>query len=231
MNRKTIGQIIQCIGHEHDEMSAHGLWTKLEEMYRKKTSQNKALMRRLVSKLQRGTTVVEQTSEFQRKGHKKRSKEEAREEVSRRRSQRSGKEVKEEIPTDDGGGQNPKHAKDLYGWRTTRQRVVSKGTVRFCMADRRSMKVTGVRHVSLRCKIRSDEALKLVEEHLEFPKKTEMLQEEGKLKGYTDWRGVSRQEELLFDIGPVVLARRMDEENNRCTEARIASTGIPEGCT
>ncbi|GFY96149.1 hypothetical protein Acr_11g0004550 [Actinidia rufa] len=29
----------------------------------------------------------------------------------------------------------------------------------------RSMKVTGVRHVSLKCKIRSDEALKLVEEH------------------------------------------------------------------
>ncbi|GFZ21254.1 hypothetical protein Acr_29g0004160 [Actinidia rufa] len=66
MNRKTIGQIRQCIGHEHDEMSAHGLWTKLKEMYRKKTSQNKALMRRLVVKLQGGTTVAEQTSEFQR---------------------------------------------------------------------------------------------------------------------------------------------------------------------
>ncbi|GFY80836.1 hypothetical protein Acr_01g0006450 [Actinidia rufa] len=75
MNRKMIGQIRQCIGHEHDEMSAHGLWTKLEEMYREKTSQNKALLRRLMLKLQRGTTVAEQTSEFQRatrRGQKKR---------------------------------------------------------------------------------------------------------------------------------------------------------------
>ncbi|GFS34659.1 hypothetical protein Acr_00g0035210 [Actinidia rufa] len=75
MNRKTIGQIRQCIGHEHDEMSAHGLWTKLEEMYREKTSQNKFLLRRLVLKFQRGTTVAEQTSEFQRatgRGQKKR---------------------------------------------------------------------------------------------------------------------------------------------------------------
>ncbi|GFS30508.1 hypothetical protein Acr_00g0012320 [Actinidia rufa] len=90
MNRKMIGQIRQCIGHEHDEMSAHGLWTKLKEMYREKTSQNKILLRRLVLKLQRGTTVAEQTSEFQ-KSHRKRSKEEAREEVSRRRSQRRDK--------------------------------------------------------------------------------------------------------------------------------------------
>ncbi|GFS38896.1 hypothetical protein Acr_00g0060030 [Actinidia rufa] len=59
----------------HDEMSAHGLWTKLKEMYREKTSQNKVLLRRLVLKLQRGTTVAEQTSEFQRatgRGQKKR---------------------------------------------------------------------------------------------------------------------------------------------------------------
>ncbi|GFZ14534.1 root hair specific 12 [Actinidia rufa] len=67
MNKKTIGQIRQFIGHEHDETSAHELWTKLEEMYREKTSQNKALMRRLVLKLQRGTTVGELTSEFQKK--------------------------------------------------------------------------------------------------------------------------------------------------------------------
>ncbi|GFY90958.1 hypothetical protein Acr_07g0011540 [Actinidia rufa] len=92
---------------KHDETSAHGLWTKLEEMYWEKTSQNKALMRRLVLKLQRGTTVAEQMSEFQRRGHMKRSKEEAKEEVSRRKSQRSRKEVKKEIPADDGGGQNP----------------------------------------------------------------------------------------------------------------------------
>ncbi|GFS37774.1 hypothetical protein Acr_00g0053870 [Actinidia rufa] len=75
MNKKMIGQIRQCIGHEHDEMNAHGLWTKLKEMYREKTSQNKALMRRLVVKLQRGTIVAEQMSEFQRatgRGQKKR---------------------------------------------------------------------------------------------------------------------------------------------------------------
>ncbi|GFS42290.1 hypothetical protein Acr_00g0079080 [Actinidia rufa] len=176
---------------EHDETSAHGLWTKLKEMYREKTSQNKAIMRRLVLKFQKETIVVEQTSEFQRatgRGQKKRPE---------KRSQERG----------------------------------HRGTVRFRMADGRSMKVTGIRHVSLRCKIRSDETLKLVEEYSEFPKETGNAAREGRLKGYTDWRGVSRQEELLSDIGPVVLARRMDEENNRCTEARKASAGIPKGCT
>ncbi|GFY90898.1 hypothetical protein Acr_07g0010940 [Actinidia rufa] len=71
MNRKTIGLIRQCIGHEvfhhvAQETSAYDLWTKLEKMYQAKTSRNKALlMRRLVNlKLQRGT-VVEHTSEFQ----------------------------------------------------------------------------------------------------------------------------------------------------------------------
>ncbi|GFZ03499.1 hypothetical protein Acr_16g0001230 [Actinidia rufa] len=135
MNRKMIGQIRQCIGHEHDETSAHGLWTKLEEMYREKTSQNKVLLRRLVLKLQRGTTVAEQTSEFQRatgRGQKKRPE---------------------------------------------------KRTVRFRMADGRSMKVTG-----------------------------EKLQEK------EDWKAIPTEgecpdrRELLSDIGPVVLARWMDEE-------------------
>ncbi|GFY96636.1 hypothetical protein Acr_11g0009420 [Actinidia rufa] len=72
MNRKTIGLIRQCIGYEvfhhiAQETSAYELWIKLEEMYQAKTSQNKALlMRRLVNlKLQRETTVAEQTSEFQ----------------------------------------------------------------------------------------------------------------------------------------------------------------------
>ncbi|GFS43592.1 hypothetical protein Acr_00g0085960 [Actinidia rufa] len=71
MNRKIIGLIRQCIGHEvfhhvAQETSAYGLWTKLEKMYQAKTSRNKALlMRRLVNlKLQRGT-VAEYTSEFQ----------------------------------------------------------------------------------------------------------------------------------------------------------------------
>ncbi|GFZ06608.1 hypothetical protein Acr_18g0007780 [Actinidia rufa] len=72
MNRKTIGLIRQCIGHEvfhhvAQETSAYDLWIKLEEMYQAKTSRNKALlMRRLVNlKLQRETTVAEHTSEFQ----------------------------------------------------------------------------------------------------------------------------------------------------------------------
>ncbi|GFS37354.1 hypothetical protein Acr_00g0051480 [Actinidia rufa] len=55
MNRKTIGLIRQCIGHEvfhhvAQETSAYDLWIKLEEMYQAKTSRNKALlMRRLVN--------------------------------------------------------------------------------------------------------------------------------------------------------------------------------------
>ncbi|GFY97925.1 hypothetical protein Acr_12g0004660 [Actinidia rufa] len=72
MNRKTIGLIRQCIGHEvfhhvAQETSAYDLWIKLEEMYQSKTSRNKALlMRRLVNlKLQRETTLAEHTSEFQ----------------------------------------------------------------------------------------------------------------------------------------------------------------------
>ncbi|GFZ21531.1 hypothetical protein Acr_29g0006930 [Actinidia rufa] len=69
MNRKTIGLIRQCIGHEvfhhvAQETSAYELWIKLEEMYQVKTSRNKALlMRRLVNlKFQRETTMVEHTS-------------------------------------------------------------------------------------------------------------------------------------------------------------------------
>ncbi|GFY85307.1 hypothetical protein Acr_04g0000450 [Actinidia rufa] len=70
MNRKTIGLIRQCIGHEvfhhvAQETSAYELWIKLEEMYQAKTSLNKALlMRRLLNlKLQRETIVAEHTSE------------------------------------------------------------------------------------------------------------------------------------------------------------------------
>ena len=53
-------------------------------------------------------------------------------------------------------------------------------------ADGRSMKVTGVRYVLLRCRSRSDEALKLVEEHSEFPRETGEAAGEGRLEGYTD---------------------------------------------
>ncbi|GFY90311.1 hypothetical protein Acr_07g0005080 [Actinidia rufa] len=78
MNRKTIGQIRQCIGHEHDEMSAHGCGQVEGDVPGEVISENKVLVRGLCLKLQRGTTVAEQTSEFQR----------AQEEVKKRRGQR-----------------------------------------------------------------------------------------------------------------------------------------------
>ncbi|GFY86936.1 malectin/receptor-like protein kinase family protein [Actinidia rufa] len=62
-----------------------------------------------------------------------------------------------------------------------------------------------------------------------FPRETRRCCGERRLEGYTDWRGVSRQEELLSDMGPVVLARRVDKGSNRCTEVRKASAGVPEG--
>jgi len=72
MNRKTVGLIRQCIGHEvfhhvAQETDAYALWTKLEEMYQSKTSRNKALlMRRLVNlKLRSGNSVAVHSSEFQ----------------------------------------------------------------------------------------------------------------------------------------------------------------------
>ncbi|GFZ09253.1 hypothetical protein Acr_20g0010610 [Actinidia rufa] len=174
----------------HDETSAHGLWTKLKEMYREKTSQNKVLLRRLVLKLQRGTTVAEQTSEFQRATGRG-QKEEAREEVSRRRSQRRDKK---NCPRNKVQDQSSEAA-------TTAMMAVDESdvllaasadeeTVRFRMADGRSMKVTGVRHVSLRCRSRSDEALKLVEEHSEvFQGKQEKLQEK------EDWKAIPTEGE------------------------------------
>ncbi|GFZ17523.1 hypothetical protein Acr_26g0007930 [Actinidia rufa] len=67
--------------------------------------------------------------------------------------------------------------------------------------------------------------LTLVEEFSEFPRETRRCCGERRLDGYTDWRGMSRQEELLSDMGPVVLARRVDKGSNRCTEVRKASAG------
>ncbi|GFS38638.1 hypothetical protein Acr_00g0058720 [Actinidia rufa] len=75
----------------HDEASAHGLWTKLKEIYREKTFQNKALMRRLVLKLQRGTIVAEQMSEFQRRDQKRGLKKEAIEVKKRGQKKRRDK--------------------------------------------------------------------------------------------------------------------------------------------
>ncbi|GFZ01250.1 major Facilitator Superfamily with SPX (SYG1/Pho81/XPR1) domain-containing protein [Actinidia rufa] len=150
MNKKMIGHIRQCIGHEHDETSAHGMWTKLKEMDREKTSHNKALMRRLVLKLQRGNIVAEQTSEFQR---------------ATRRGQKEG--------------QRRGLEKEVTKWRNTQS----------------------------------------------FQGKQEKLQEK------EDWKAIPTEGECpdkrsFVRHSPVVLARRMDEESNRCTEARKASAGI-----
>ncbi|GFZ09348.1 hypothetical protein Acr_20g0011560 [Actinidia rufa] len=71
--------------------------------------------------------------------------------------------------------------------------------------------------------------LTLVEEFSEFPRETRRCCRERRLEGYTDWRGVSRQEELLSDMGPMVLARRVDKGSNRCTEVCKASAGVPGG--
>ncbi|GFY99422.1 hypothetical protein Acr_13g0008230 [Actinidia rufa] len=40
---------------------------------------------------------------------------------------------------------------------------------------------------------------------------------------------MSRQGELLSDMGPVILARRMDKGSNRCIEVCKASAGVPRG--
>ncbi|GFY84191.1 hypothetical protein Acr_03g0009650 [Actinidia rufa] len=175
MNRKMIGQIRQCIGHEHDEMSAHGLWTKLKEMYREKTSQNKVLLRRLVLKLQRGTTVAEQTSEFQRatgRGQKKRPEKRSQEGGHRGQEKRRDKkncprnkaqDQSSEAATtammavDESDVSLAASADEESDW-ISDSGIAYHLTVRFRMADGRSMKVTGVRHVSLRCRSRSDEA-------------------------------------------------------------------------
>ncbi|GFS33854.1 hypothetical protein Acr_00g0030870 [Actinidia rufa] len=93
----------------------------------------------------------------------------------------------------------------------TCSRVVGRGSVRFRMADGR------------------DAGLTLVEEFSEFPRETRRCCGERRLEGYTDWRGVSRQGELLSDMGPMVLAWRMDKGGNRCTEVRKASAGVLGG--
>mgnify|MGYP003740606461 FL=1 len=72
LNRKTVGQIRQWVDHtvfHHvaQEVNAHSLWQKLEAMYERKTSQNKAfLIRRLVNlKFRDGNSVAEHLSDFQ----------------------------------------------------------------------------------------------------------------------------------------------------------------------
>ncbi|GFY90772.1 hypothetical protein Acr_07g0009690 [Actinidia rufa] len=93
----------------------------------------------------------------------------------------------------------------------TSSRVVGRESVQFCMADGR------------------DAALTLVEELSEFPRETRRCCGERRLEGYTYWRRMSRHEELLSDMGPEVLARRVDKGSNHCTEVRKASVGVPGG--
>ncbi|GFY92153.1 hypothetical protein Acr_08g0005490 [Actinidia rufa] len=93
----------------------------------------------------------------------------------------------------------------------TTSRVVGRESVRFHMADGR------------------DAVLTLVEELSEFSRKTRRCCGERRLEGYTDWRRVSKQGDLLSDVGPVVLARRMDKGSNRCTEVCKVSAVVLGG--
>ncbi|GFS29190.1 hypothetical protein Acr_00g0005730 [Actinidia rufa] len=103
------------------------------------------------------------------------------------------------------------HARDVYGWRTTRlagywQRV---GPVSAWQTGR---SVTLTEWMILRVSKGNKEML--------WGKKT---------RGLIPIGGMSRQGELLSDMGPMVLVRRMDKESNRCTEVLKASAGVPGG--
>ncbi|GFY93555.1 hypothetical protein Acr_09g0000010 [Actinidia rufa] len=91
----------------------------------------------------------------------------------------------------------------------TSNRVVGRGSVRFRMADGRSVTLTEWKNSQ------------------SFQRKTRRCCGERRLEGYTDWRGVSRQEELLSDMGPVVLARRVDKGSkplHRDTQSKRGGT-------
>ncbi|GFS35823.1 hypothetical protein Acr_00g0042340 [Actinidia rufa] len=224
----------------HDETSAHGLWTKLKEMYQEKTSQNKALMRRLVLKLQRGTIVAEQMSKFQRRGHMKRSGKEAREEVSRRRRDKKNcprnktQDQSSEAATtaimavDDSDVLLTVSADEESDW------ISDSGNAYHLCRDREVFST----HVACEGLVRmaNNTTKSCWQRNSPVPHGRREIHkgnaaEEGRLKGYTYWRGVSKQEELLSDIGPMVLARRMDKGSKRCTKARKASAKIPKGYT
>ncbi|GFZ06538.1 hypothetical protein Acr_18g0007080 [Actinidia rufa] len=116
-------------------------------------------------------------------------------------------------------------------------RVVGRGTVRFRMADGRSVTLTEVRHVpNLRknlisigmldakgCRFEASGGILRV-----FKGNKEMLWGK-KTEGLYRLEGNVQTGELLSDMGPVVLARRMDKGSNRCTEVRKASAGVPGG--
>ncbi|GFY92575.1 hypothetical protein Acr_08g0009710 [Actinidia rufa] len=197
--RKQIRQIRQCIGHEHDETSAHGLWTKLKEMYWEKTSQNKALMRRLVLKLQRRNTVEELTSEFQRRDKKNCPRNKAQDQSSEAATTvmmavnesdvllAASADEESDWISDPGIAYHLCRDREVFS-----THVACEGLVRMA-----NDAIVG------KGQSRSNEVLKLVEEHSEFSRETGEAAGEGRLKGYTDWRKVSRQEELLSDISPV----------------------------
>ncbi|GFS37164.1 remorin family protein [Actinidia rufa] len=276
MNRKTIGLIRQCIGHEvfhhvTQETSAYELWIKLEEA---KTSRNKALlMRRLMNlKFQRETTVAEHTtpngklttsmvmdalfneetrrremvstdqsesqalvseenrerSRSQGRGHHKGT------EKGRWRSQTRGRTVrcfychqeehiKRDCPKHKAQDQSSDttatavmadddeidHARDVYGWQTTQLAEL--------LAEDQSGSAwqTG--------------ALTLVEGTLRVFKENKEMLWGKKTIGLYRLEGSVQTGELLSDMGPVVLARRVDKGSNRCTEVRKASAWVLEG--
>ncbi|GFS34358.1 hypothetical protein Acr_00g0033520 [Actinidia rufa] len=101
----------------------------------------------------------------------------------------------------------------------TSSRVVGRGSVRFRMADGKSVTLT--------------ELLRLVEEFSEFPRETRRCCGERRLEGYTDWRGMSRQEELLSDMGLVVISKKSGQGKqplHRSTQSKRRGTwGIRNG--
>ncbi|GFS37111.1 hypothetical protein Acr_00g0049940 [Actinidia rufa] len=295
MNRKTIGLIRQCIGHEvfhhvAQETSAYDLWTKLEEMYQAKTSQNKALlMRRLVNlKLQRETIVAEHTSEFQNLVNQLTSvnlqfddeitewevttsmimdalfNEEARRREMDSTDQKESQALVSEGSRERGRGQgrghhrgtgkgwwrsqardtaaiavmavdksdvllaasnNGKldwHARDVYGWQTTRLAELLVES-QFRMVDGRSVTLIEVRHVpNLRKNLISIGMLDSKECNFDasggilrvFKENKETLWEK-KTGGLYRLEGSVQTGELLSDMGPVVLASKMDKGSNR----------------
>ncbi|GFY81646.1 chitinase family protein [Actinidia rufa] len=277
INRKTIGLIRQCIGHEvfhhvAQETSAYELWIKLEEMYQAKTSRNKALlMRRLVNlKLQRETTVAEHTSEFQSLVNQLTSvdlqfddemqallllsslpeswetlvvsfsnaapngklttsmvmdalfNEEARRREMGSTDQSESQALVLEGSRERGRCQGRSHHRGTGKGRWRSQARDTAATT--VMADDDEIDVLLAASEDGKSDwIQRDAVLTLVEELSEFPRETRRCCGERRLEGYTDWRGVSRQEELLSNMGPVVLARRMDKGSNCCIKVRKAS--------
>ncbi|GFS39506.1 hypothetical protein Acr_00g0063350 [Actinidia rufa] len=210
----------------HDEMSAHGLWTKLEEMYLEKTSQNKALLRRLVLKLQRGTTVAEQTSEFQRatgRGQKKRPEKRSQEGGHRGQEKRRDKK---NCPRNKAQDQSSEAA-------TTAMMAVDESDVLLAAsADEESDWISDSGIAYHLCRDRE-----VFSTHVACEGLVRMANDAIVGKGQSASGGTLRvskgnrrscrrrktgrlyrlrenvqTEELLSDIGPVVLARWMDEE-------------------